>query len=287
MINPLDLPGPPFLLFYSIVGALVLGVVWLMQTGSEGGPAPRLDMSDPYIIAFLRGGAEEAARVATVSLIDRGVLVANNAYLLVARGERGRLTPLEQAIVASVAPTASAMRDVLGSPRVAAACVAYETALKRHALIPNDAMRAERRRRRLAALAILLGLAGAKIVVALSRGRANIAVLIVLAIGFAIAALVITSRFRTARGTALLNDLRRLFERLRARAPQFAPGRATADVALLTAVFGVGALPVDRFPYVRRLFPRANGSSSCGSSSGGCGGGGGGGGCGGCGGGGD
>jgi hypothetical protein len=95
----------------------------------------------------------------------------------------------------------------------------------------------------------------------------------------------------TSRGRTLLADLRRLFARLRERAPRLTPGGASADAALLAAVFGVAALPT-AFAYAQALYPRAastssSWSSSCGASCGSsCGGGGGGGGCGGCGGGG-
>src|SRR6185436_11482472 len=86
--------------------------------------------------------------------------------------------------------------------------------------------------------------------------------------------------FRTARGDALLADLRTLFRRLKDRAGSLRAGGATADAALLAAVFGLSALPASGFAYAKRLYPRAatsSGSScsstSCGSS---CGGGGGG-----------
>jgi len=283
--NPLDLPGPQFLLFYASVGAVVLYAIWMMQNGSEGGDAPRVDMSDPYVIAYLRGGAREAARVATISLVDRGVLVANDATLTPATLKTGTLVALEQAIVATLAHGGT-MTDVFQAPRVDAACAAYVSMLARHGLIPDEAMRTARRRRLRIALAILLGLAVLKIVVALSRGRTNIIFLIILAVAFTVIAAKLTFRLRTARGTAFLNDLRVLFARLRDRSGQLMPGTATTDVALLAAVFGVAALPAERFTYVRRLFPRANEHSSCGTVSS-CGGGGGdGGGCGGCGGGG-
>ena len=92
--------------------------------------------------------------------------------------------------------------------------------------------------------------------------------------------------FRTARGTAVLAALRRLFARLRTRGRSLQAKTGNADAALLAAVFGLGALPAPAFGYARKLYPRPasgdSGSGACGSSCGsGCGGG-----CGGCGGGG-
>jgi uncharacterized protein (TIGR04222 family) len=40
----------------------------------ESGQRPELPLNDPYHIAFLRGGAAQAARIAVMSLIDRGLL---------------------------------------------------------------------------------------------------------------------------------------------------------------------------------------------------------------------
>jgi hypothetical protein len=103
---------------------------------------------------------------------------------------------------------------------------------------------------------------------------------------FAVAGYRITHPRQTGRGKALLADLGSLFKSLKDRAAGFQPGSNPAELALLAAVFGVTALPVDAFPYSKTLFPQPSagsgdsGGSSCGSS---CGGGGCGGGCGGCG----
>ena len=74
MINPLELTGPNFLIFYTLLGTLVLALMYLLRRLSESGAVPRVDYSDPYLIAYLRGGELETMRVAAVSLIDRGFL---------------------------------------------------------------------------------------------------------------------------------------------------------------------------------------------------------------------
>jgi len=163
--------------------------------------------------------------------------------------------------------------------------------LIRLGLVPSEAEVSARRRRVWIALAILVGVAGTKLVVALSRGRSNVGFLIILAVVACVVAMKIHNPLRTPAGDQLLADLRNLFARLKSRAHTLRPGGETSEVALLSAVFGVGALSPILFPYAKQLFPRATSSnnpylygSSCGSSCGG--GGGGGGGCGGCGGGG-
>jgi len=291
--NPLDLPGPDFLVFYVLLALVVLGLLYVARVRGESGEAPRLDTSDPYLIAFLRGGKNEALRVATVALIDRGLLIEDEDKKTVVAAPRRAAPslPIEQALVRHfeephMAPT------VFGHPDLTVVCEPYERRLAALGLLPDGARRARRRSLLMGALLVLVGASVAKIAVALSRGRSNVMFLVLLTIVAAALAARVASPRLTASGRAVLADLRRLCARLRARAPQLTRGGGSGEVAMLAAVFGVGALSGSAFGFVRALYPQASSSgtwlsscgSSCGSSS--CGGGCGGGGCGGCGGGG-
>jgi uncharacterized protein (TIGR04222 family) len=89
MFNPFDLPGPSFLLFYACLGVFVAIALRSFRRRNEEGSAPRIDTSDPYLIAYLRGGKNEAARVAAVSLVDRGLLKEEGTgRLWTVRGQR-------------------------------------------------------------------------------------------------------------------------------------------------------------------------------------------------------
>ena len=288
-MNPLDLPGPQFLVFYLVVGAATLGWFWYGQWQQENGRPAGLGVSDPYLVAYLRGGSNEALRVAVVTLIDRGLIEANGDQLT-SKADAATLAqhPLERAVLGFY-------RDGHAAPAIFAVASGfratwdeYDARLRQAGLIPDSAMQDRRRTRLRIVLAVLLGLAGAKLAVALSRGRTNVMFLILLAIAFTVIAWKISRVRRTVLGDRVLADLRSLFSRLKDRAGSVVPGGASRDVALLAAVFGLAALPNEAFPYVRQIYPRASSSNrSCGSSCGSsCGGGDGGGGCGGCGGGG-
>ena len=71
MVSPFDLRGPQFLVFYLALGALVaLAARTLLRSREAGVSSPR-PLHDYLDIAFLRGGAVEAVRVAVMTLVDR------------------------------------------------------------------------------------------------------------------------------------------------------------------------------------------------------------------------
>ena len=289
MVNPLDLRGPEFLDFYVGLGAAVTVLAWLVRRMNERGEPPR-PLSDYLEIAFLRGGAVEAIRVAALTLIDRGALSIEGEDTVVAANDATRRVTkaTERAIVTRVG-RATTMLALLGDKAIAAAVTAEcEPELVRRGLLPDDVQKASRKRLWVASAGLLGLVAAAKIAVALARGHSNVGFLAGLAVVFAALTAYVTQPRLTPAGQALVGDLRTLFAGLKDRASSLRPQSGGTDLALLVAVFGVGAaLPV--YPETERLFPRVSPSdggggsdSSCGSSSGGsCGGGGGG--CGGCG----
>jgi uncharacterized membrane protein YgcG len=145
------------------------------------------------------------------------------------------------------------------------------------------------------AITALLGLGIIKIWIALSAGRRNIEILVVLMIAATIWATYGWNNYRTRLGDDYLASVRSLFVGLRDRAGSLRPGGATREVLWLTALFGAALLPSAVFPVAAYALPKpasSSSGSSCGSSGGGgsgggssgggsCGGGGGG--CGGCG----
>lgn len=282
------------------MGVIVLIALHVARALAESGPPPKLDVSDPYAVAFLRGGLPEALRLTVLSLIDRGLLQLHEPDRLrtAPDGEGVVRRPIERAVLGSFASEHS-LRRLFIEPEPLAAANSYRATLTGLRLLPDEATRAARRWRLGLALLLLVTLAGAKIVVALSQRRTNIGFLIIEMVVFSFVAVKLHDPLRTERGSAVMADLRRLFARLKDRVDGLRPGGATAEVALAAAVFGLGVLPAVTFPHVRQLFRMKSsrsflgsgrGNSACGSacgggSGGGCGGGGGSG-CGGCGGGG-
>ena len=300
-MNPFNYTGPDFLVFYAILGAVVIAAVWLWRHGNPLSSATADGLTDPYLIACLRGGPNEAVRVAVCALVERGLLVADENLIRTARPGTEYLAtrPLERAILKElVKPRHS--ESVFVAPQVAAAAAELENRLVEKGLLADRSKGVSVG----AGMALLGGVAATKLYVALSRGRTNVVFLIMLAVFFLVVLARMAQTRRTIPGFRVLGDLRRLFRR--SRALGYTGSAHSPDLAVLAGVFGLAAVwNHTRSGEFRKLYPKsANergavtyGGSSCGSGSsfgstsscggsscssgGGCGGGGGG--CGGCG----
>jgi len=284
-MNPFGLSGPSFLVFYIVIAVIAVVAVKLAIDAAEQGAPPALPLSDPYQIAWLRGGTPEAARIAVLALTDRGLLAIQGEDLVNFGPARSFVRePLERAILACCAQSGTAATAVLDDPAVEQACAVYQAQLERLQLMPDPAMRARRNRWLAIATAILLGVAVIKIDIAIGRGKYNLGFLIILGLIALWVMWRLTRRRRTSLGNRMVKDLRRLFRALRQRAASIRSGAMTSDAVLLAAVFGLSALPAAGFADLRRVYKKsASSGGGCGTSCGsGCGGGGGGG-CGGCG----
>src|SRR5262245_590198 len=81
IMNPFDLRGPEFLLFSFCFSLAVVIAIVVLRRRAESGPAPKIDLGDPYLVAYLRGGGDEALRLVVVSLVDRGALVMDGKFI--------------------------------------------------------------------------------------------------------------------------------------------------------------------------------------------------------------
>jgi uncharacterized protein (TIGR04222 family) len=295
-MNPFDLAGPQFLLFYVIFAGVVVAGTVFWRKRAELSESPRIDLSDPYLIAYLRGGEREVLRVATIALIDRGLLVSKGAQIKRAENASPGSVhkPIEKALLMKYASSgeASWLFEDDGLSKV---CESYDRTLRQARLLPDEWVNQRRWMRLLVACLLLGGVGASKVLIALAAGRTNVGFLIVLmTIAMLITAWLSFPRL-TESGKAMLEDVRNLYGGLRGRTAMSEAGGAGVEPLMLAAVFGLGALAGPSFAYADDLFPGSrrrepqetmdggggscssgDGGSSCGSSCGG--------GCGGCGG---
>ena len=303
-MNPLDLPGPEFLLLYVVLAVAAVPAGYLLRRVVEGFGSSNAMISSPlsaHDVAYLRGGAGAVAETTLAQLLRRGTITTDDTWerLVLATPAGGILptTPLESEFLASLdsgaALPATVMRD-----RLEAIASRVAGPLERQGL----ALSAESRHTLglvvcLPMLAVL-ALGFAKMLVGISRGR-PVSILFFFCIATAIAAVAMSRRgpIVTPAGRAALRRARAQNEALRETASRRTANLSPDDVAMAAALFGLGAVADPSLLALHRQLqpPRreASGTSSgcgsgsgCGSSSGsscgsGCGGGGG---CGGCGG---
>lgn len=293
MPNPFDLRGPEFLAFYVVLCLAVTAVVAALRRRSEVATGAGGPLTDYLRIAYLRAGPEEALRIATLALMDRGLLeLVDEHNVKAARPDvPAGLQRTEQRLLESCREPARASALLADETLRMTAATECESQLVRAGLLPDATMKANRLWLLMIASLALGFVAGLKILIALSRGRTNIALLIIAGVVFGFVIYRVTNPFRTAAGDAMLADLRTLFWALKDRVSSLSLGATTGgnELALAAAVFGIGSLPAS-VGSLETIFrkPASTSSSGCGTScgsSGGssCGGGGCGGGCGGCG----
>jgi uncharacterized protein (TIGR04222 family) len=303
-LNPFDLRGPQFLVFYGTLAVMLLILLWLWRRRAESGDEgeewawAKKIAKDPYETAFLRGGRDEVIRIAVVSLVERGLLKADgiNLHTVATDAADKARRPLDRAILTMFVRPMEAKQlysdrtvlgeaDVLGQP------------LKDNGLLAVGQVVVARVMAAIVCIGVLWGIAAIKIAVALGRGHHNIIFLILVAFGSAIEALLLSGGKRTILGNKTLSHLQAMFHALKARKESVHMDGRQGETAFLAAVFGMTVLPAATMGLFEPLHlgpPRREqgwgntgtscGGSSCGGSSCGGGGGGCGGGCGGCGG---
>src|SRR5262245_16850586 len=293
-MNPFDLHGPEFLLFYFCFSLVVILAIIILRRRAESGPAPKIDLGDPYLIAYLRGGEHEALRVAVISLVDRGMLAMDDRTVRRADHVASDMVkhPIEYEVLKKFGDPGEA-HSIFKDDKLKFLFQTYRDKLERAGLMPDADVRRDRQMRLLLA-SMALGVVGViKIVFGLSLGK-PVGFLAMMMIAAMVIAAFSSFKRLTVRGKETLSDVTNLYSGLRTRVNSLSPGSASAELAMFAAVFGVGALAATPFGYARTLFPQATNNSSCGSScgssdsssscgssdgGGGCGGGG----CGGCG----
>lgn len=287
----MNLTGPEFLVAY----ALLCGVTLLLNRaarnrresiGPNGSHSPP-PLNDPYLVAGLRGGKAEVARLAIVNLTRSELLTANDgAFHATSRGLPAHILETAERLVLEEGRkgTTKALEVVRRVERLPE-MNRYDEELRKRGLIPTAAQRSQRFSSLAVALVLLWTVAGLRFVQALSHGRHNVGFLVVMCIATGLFLASQTFKRRTTLGDRALSGLQQLFSKSVKPRADLQPNEA----AMVAAVWGMGALLAHNdYLFVSGLFPKATDSSasgcgsSCGSScSSGCGGGG----CGGCGGG--
>lgn len=289
-MNPITLSGPMFLVFYIVFGYIVLTILhkFLLRLSSPVYVSASNLAKDPYKIAYLRGGKNQAIGVATVALHDRGLLEWQKEKLQLAHKDAvlSVQRPIEKALLLYYS-TPKKVEASINYSSLNKACDIYQNELEAQGLLRNSATLKQRLMPCLFAFLILVGLGYLKINFAFAHGHSNVVFLGIISVIFTLIIIAFLFRRITAAGSQLLSDFKTLFSLLKLRAKKLSAGGETNEAALVTAVFGLQVLSNAQFPFVRQLMPSSSGDgggsscssssgsscgSSCGSGCGGCGG---------------
>ncbi len=296
--NPIaDMYGHDFLLFYGGIIVLTLVACWLKLRQSDptaSMPLPPVPSEpNPYETAYLRGGENEVTRVVIFGLTQRGYLqVTEEADKRIEQApdhpDPAHLPQLERAVFEALQIPLSAediFKSVSLSSTVRSYCTTYEQTLQNEQLLTADEVKTAAKRIGLTGAAVIFGLGGYKLLIALAKGYSNVGFLIVMGIVSLVILFIICESDRlSSRGKKYLERLQLAFERLKGSAASVPSAAVDSTLLLLVGVFGVELLAGTPYAYYQEMFQRSSsGGGSCGAGCGSGGGDGCGGGCGGCG----
>jgi uncharacterized protein (TIGR04222 family) len=235
-----DMYGPYFLLFYAMaIGALILACyksVRSVDRTRDMEPPEIPAKIDPYEIAYLRGGEKEVTRVAIASLIQRGLLQitksrdwSSTAAAILKEIDRGRkpepgeLSPIEACIMkwSGFPATDRQIYEPSGIPALLKGkCAHYQDNLADKELLAPPEMKQLGAWLWWVGSALILGLGGYKLAVALAKGDSNVVVFLCIMAVFGVIALApacLSYPRSSHRGNAYLEQLELDYGRLKSK----------------------------------------------------------------------
>ena len=297
------MPGPAFLLFYSILFVAAMYAlrrrIKSLNTQSDSLPPLKLpEKIDPYQIAFLRGGENEVLRTAMVELVDQGVITQTLPTKPLAKlfptkpvtweskvDEESikNFTPLQQQLINHfrIPQKAESIFSTTNITISKDATESFREWIQKESLLNNyDQWNSIRTM----AWMLFLGLEATalyKLAAALANRHHNVFFLVLYMIATPIAILIVLQRKRLSdRGRAFLNDVQaacsavRLLKRAQTQPPSN-PSLLAADVSLpllAMGVYGVASLPGSSLDPIYKSYQKSVATTGgCGVASGGCG----------------
>lgn len=297
------MPGPAFLLFYSILFVAAMYAlrrrIKSLNTQSDSLPPLKLpEKIDPYQIAFLRGGENEVLRTAIVELVDQGVitqtlpskplakLFPTNPVTWESKVDEESIknfTPLQQQLINHfrIPQKAESIFSTNNLSKTKDATEPFRSWVRQESLLNDYTQWHSVRSLAWALFWGLEGIALYKLVAALANRHHNVFFLIIFMIATPIVLLILSQRKRLSRrGSAFLSDVQSAC--IAVRSLKQAESKSQANASLLASdvslpllamgVYGVGSLYGSSLdPMFKSYQKSATTAVGCGSASGGCG----------------
>ncbi len=268
--NTWGIPGPTFLLYYSIAAAVVVVVaVFLTVSALTGRRAESVGELDPEAAGYLAGGRPQAYYAAMTALRALGLITGNGSGRICATGQWGiAVSPLQQVIL-DVAASGTRTSTVLADPRVRVELDRLQDRLETAGLVRSrQQARALRLSKRLIVVLELIGVARVMAGIFIFRPFGNLLIVMVVLGVIGMLLRVLTSN-RTAAGAATLRRLRAANDHLRGSSNPSWTTYGPYGAGLSVALFGATSMfAFDPVFAAEAAIPRSTGGGF-GSDSGG------------------
>jgi uncharacterized protein (TIGR04222 family) len=289
--NPLDLTGPDFLVFYSLIGIIGIALsFWLRYSLRLPSDAPNSASTNlsAYEVAFLTGGNGRMISTALVSLMQKGYVAVHprSLKLTLKKAVDDSCDSMERLVAKKIDTLDGGIDQLIGKSKNIGDEI--RDRLQKFGLIVVDRQSLKVQIYPALIMFSLLGIGALKTFVGISRGKPVSLLLLCMFVFLIFGIILLVRPFRSRYGDRVLKDLIAESEHLKIDL------NLESQLPLAFALFGGTVLSGESaFADVRQFFTSSgvnggsnssSGDSSSGdSSSGSCGGGGGcGGGCGGC-----
>lgn len=166
-------------MYFGLLAAAAIFLVIRRRTLAGAGPG-EARLNDPLAIARLRGGPVEALRVATLSLVDAGLVTCQTRRLDIAPDAVAPTNPVTEAIFLAAERRLEA-HTLVTLPSIVTALATIEHPLRREGYLPSLEALAGFRRTGIILMGLLGALAATKVLVALAGGHHRIIFLLMAA----------------------------------------------------------------------------------------------------------
>ena len=287
MPNPFQLDGPSFLVFYLILIVTAHLLVYIIRQSMAGGSMPKVNMQDPYLIAYLSKGKEGVIQLAILKLVDEKKLLITDENRLINKDNVSSNNAIE-ATVLDFCQEGNTTKSLFNGNLFDPLVKQYHTHLTSLGLLPTEAQIQLVGNTKLVLALGLFGLAALRVYFSILNGHYNLMLLVVLSFFGIITIQVFHDKTKSLKGKAFLGKLQSSLQSSRS------VSNSGSNLSYLLAAASGLVILGELSGQNEILFPHSHsssssgtsgtscsssdsscssGSSSCGSGCGGCGGG--------------
>ncbi len=254
-MNVFDWNGPDFLIFYASLGGLCCVLISFWRRFAEYSPIPKIDLKDPYLIAYLSGGPSLCLQAVVMSLVDRGLMESRSNTVVTKKNQALDLAlpEIERALL-NYFSTVRSTKELETNDGLRRNAEAYGKKLRALRLLPDEKITRNRNRMLNALMGIFLIIGFIKLGIAMGRGRHNVFFLIIIGFIFSFGMVKLFDPRLTVLGKKVLSDFKDMFYTLYLKRKYLKTLGTSMDLAWLVALYGMDSVPLGVYPFAGHIF---------------------------------